>query len=76
MLCFCVLVFIVHPENFRSNAQNANIFACRKCPHVQRNDEFAYVYLRLFACVRLRSFASTVRDRPRARTCMRTHVRI
>ena len=76
MLCFCVRVLIVHPECFRSNTQNANIFACRKCRHVQCNDEFAGVYLCSFACVRLLLFASTVRDRPRARTCIRTHVPI
>ena len=45
---------IVHPESFRSNAQNANAFARRNRPRVERNDEFACVYLRSFACVRLR----------------------
>ena len=70
-------VYIIHPESFRSNAQNANAFACRNLPRVECNDEFAHVYLRSFACVRLHSFASTVRDRPRARTYMCTpHVRI
>ena len=59
---------IVHPESFRSNAQNANAFARRNRPRVERNNEFACIYLRSFACVHLRSFASTVRDRPRART--------
>ena len=66
---------IVHPESFRSNTQNANAFARRNHPRVERNDEFACVYLRLRACVRLRSFASTVRDRPRSRTCVRTRAR-
>ena len=37
---------IVHPESFRSNAQNAIAFACRNRPRVKRNDEFACVYLR------------------------------
>ena len=59
---------IVHPESFRSNAQNANAFARRYRPRVERNDEFACVYLCSFACVRLRLCVSTVRDRPRART--------
>ena len=68
-------VHIVHPESFRSNAQNANAFACRNRPHVERNDEFACVYLRLRACVRLHSFASTVRDQPRSRMCVRMRVR-
>ena len=63
----CAHLSIVHPEFSRSNAQKANAFACRNCPRVERNDEFAYVYLR--------SFASTVRDRPRARTCVRTPAR-
>ena len=45
---------IVYPESFRSNAQNANAFARRNRPRVERNDEFACVYLRSFACVRLR----------------------
>ena len=61
--CTC----IVHPERFRSNAQNAIAFARRNRTRVKRNDAFA--------CVYLRSLASTVRDRPRARTCMRTRVR-
>ena len=47
-----------HPESFRSNAQIAIMFARRNRPRVHRNDEFACVYLHL------RSFASTVRDRP------------
>ena len=72
-----IYVYIVHPESFRSNAQNANAFARRNPPRVECSDEFACVYLRsrAFACVRLRSFASTVRDRPRARTCVRTRAR-
>ena len=66
----------VHPESFRSNAQIAITFACRNRPRVGRNDEFVCVYLhsRVFMCVRLRSFASTVHDRPRACTCVRTCV--
>ena len=49
--------YIVHPESFRSNAQNAIAFAGRNRPSVDRNDEFACVYLRLrvFACVRTRA---------------------
>ena len=82
---------IVHPESFRSNAQNANAFACRNRPRVERNDEFACVYLRSFASMHLRSFASmhlrsfasmhlrsfasTVCDRPHARTSVRTRAR-
>ena len=40
---------IVHPESFRSNAQNAIAFACRNLPRVNRSGEFASVYLRLRA---------------------------
>ena len=58
---------IVHPESFRFYTQNANAFARRNRPRVERNVEFA--------CVRLRSFASTVCDRPRARTCVHTRAR-
>ena len=65
----CLGTCIVHPESFRSNAQNAIAFARRNRPRFNRNDEFACVYLRL------RSFASTVCDRPHARTCMRTRAR-
>ena len=60
---------IVHPESFRSNAQNANAFARRNRPRIKRNSAFICVR------VRLRSFASTVRDRPRALTCVRTRLR-
>ena len=60
-------LYIVHPESFRSNAQNAIAFARRNHPLVDRNDEFV--------CVYLHSFASTVRNRPRARTCVRTCAR-
>ena len=42
-------ICIVHPKSFRSNAQNAIAFARRNCPRVKRNDDFAYVYLRLRA---------------------------
>ena len=52
-------LYIVHPESFRSNAQNANVVARRNRPRVERNDEFACVYLHL------RLFASTVPDRLR-----------
>ena len=52
----------VHPESFRSNAQITIAFARRNRPRVHRNDEVARIYLRS------RAFASTVRDRPRART--------
>ena len=60
----CTVTCIVHPESFRSNAQNAIAFARRN-----RNGEFTRVYLRL------RAFASTVRDRARARMCMQSLVR-
>ena len=62
---------IVHPESFRSNAQNAIVFARRNRPCVNRSDAFACVYLCLRA---LRAFASTVRDRVRACTCVQSHV--
>ena len=65
------ITYIVHPESFRSNAQNANAFARRNRPRVKRNGAFICVRVRL----RLRSFASTVRDRPRALTCVRTRLR-
>ena len=71
-LMYVQYMHVVHLESFRSNAQNANAFARRNCQRVERNDEFSCVYLCSFACVRLRSFASTVRDRPRARMCVRT----
>ena len=67
-------VYILHPESFRSNAQNANAFACRKRPCVERNDEFACVYLRLRAFyLRSRAFAC-VRLRDRMRAYARTYV--
>ena len=61
---------IVHPERFRSNAQNTNAFARRNCPRVERNDEFACVYLclraficeycsRLTACAYVRAYVRT-----------------
>ena len=60
---------IVHPVRvFRSNAQIATGFACRNRPRINCNNEFACVYL----CLRAFAFVSTVRDRPRARTCMRS----
>ena len=44
---------IVHPESFRSNAQSVIVFARRNRPRVDRNYEFACIYLhwRAFACV-------------------------
>ena len=60
---------IVHPESFRSNSHNAIAFARRNRPRVKRNDEFICVRLRL------RAFASTVRDQQCARTCVHTSVR-
>ena len=60
---------IVHPESFRSNAQNAIAFARRNRPRVNRSGEFACVYLRL------RAFASIVRDLARARKCDCVRVR-
>ena len=63
---------IVHPESFRSNAQNAIAFARRNRPRVNRSDR-----LRAFICMHLRlrafAFASTVCDR--VRTCVRSHLR-
>ena len=60
---------IVHPESFRSNAQNAIAFARRNRPRVNRSDR-----LRAFICVRLRAFefASTVCDR----VCARMYVHV
>ena len=71
-LCYTVYtyMYVVHPESFRSNAQIAIAFACRNRPRVNHSDEFACVYLRS------RVFASTVRDRLRACTCVRTYVRV
>ena len=60
---------VQHPESFRSNAQNAIMFARKNRPRVNRSGEFACIYLRL------RAFASTVRDRERARTCVQSLVR-
>ena len=65
ILILIFLLFIVHPERFRSNVQIAIAFARRNRPRVHRNNEFACVYLRL------RAFASTDRDR----LCARTYVR-
>ena len=59
-VCICLYAYIVHHESFRSNAQSAIVFACRNRSRLDRNDEFACVNLRL------RAFASTVRNRPRA----------
>ena len=72
---------IVHPESFRSNAQIAIAIARRNRPRINRNIEFACVYLRLrlraFACVcvRLRSTACAY-VRAYARTSVRTRVHI
>ena len=65
-----VLLYIVHPESFRSNAQKGNRVCTQNRPHVNRSDR-----LRAFICVRLRlrafaCVASTVCDRVRARTCV------
>ena len=61
------IFIIVHPESFRSNAQNAITFARRNRPCVNRSDEFACVLFAFpFACIC---------DGPRARVCVRTHVR-
>ena len=68
---WCKFSYIVHPESFRSNTQNANAFARRNRPRVKRNGGFICVRVRL----RLRSFASTVRVRPHALTCVRTRLR-
>ena len=45
-------IYIVHPESFRSNVQNAIAFARRNRPRVNRSGEFACVYLRLRAFAR------------------------
>ena len=71
---------IVHPESFRSNAQNAIAFARRNRPRVNRSDRlraFICVCLRvLFAivCVRVRACNRTY-VRAIARTCVRSHLR-
>ena len=74
--------YIVHPESFRSNAQNAIAFACRNRPHVNRSDR-----LHAFICVRLRLHAfayvceyclrssACAYVRAIARTCVRSHLR-
>ena len=66
-----VLVYVifvqyrVHPESFRSNAQNAIAFVRRNRPRVNRSGEFTCVYLRAFA------FACDCEYC----TCMQSHVR-
>ena len=45
-----IYTYIVHPESFRSNAQNAIAFACRNRPRVKHNDR---------ACVRARIYIFT-----------------
>ena len=67
-------VYIVHPESFRSNAQNANAFARRNRPRVDCNDEIACVYLRLRACVCVRLRVLFAVDRVRVRTRARTYI--
>ena len=69
-------LYIVHPESFKSNAQNANAFARRNRPRVERNDEFACVYLRLRACVCIRLRVLFAIDRVRVHACVRAHVHI
>ena len=54
MYKYIIYVYIVHPESFRYNAQNAIAFSRRNRPRVHRSGEFACVYLRL------RAFPSTV----------------
>ena len=70
-LSHTIHIHVVHPERFRSNAQNVNAFARRNRPRVKRNGAFICIRVHL----RLRSFASTVRDQPRALTCVRTRLR-
>ena len=72
---FLISYCIVHPESFRSNTQNAKRVCTQKLPTCRTQT----MSLRAFMCIRLRSFASTVCDRPRAHTvcaCVRVHVRI
>ena len=57
---------IVHPESFRSNAQNAIAFARRNCPRVNRSDRLRV----LFANVCVRAYVRAI-----ARTCVRSHLR-
>ena len=54
----------VHPESFRSNAQNAITFARRNHPRVNRSDR-----LRVFICVRLRLHAFVF-------ACVCVHLRV
>ena len=62
-ICLHIYNIIVHPESSRSNTQSLIAFACRNRPHVDRNDEFACVFLRsrAFACVCEYCSQSTVR---------------
>ena len=69
-----IALAIVHPESFRSNAQNVIAFARRNRPLIDQNDEFACVYLRLRACVCVRLRVLFAIDRVRA--CICAHVRI
>ena len=69
-------IHILHPESFRSNAQNANAFALRNRPRVDRNNEFACVYLRLCACVCIHLRVQFTIDCVRIRACIHAYVRI
>ena len=64
--------YTVHPESFRSNARIAIAFARRNRPRVDRNDEFACVYLRSRAFAFVREYCS----RSTACAYMRAYVRI
>ena len=68
--------YIVHPESFSSNAQIAIAFARRNRPRVDRNDEFACVYLRSRACVCVRLRVLFVIDRVCVRACVHAYIRI
>ena len=59
-------IYIVHPENFRSNAQNAISFARRNRPRVNCSGEFVCVYLRLRVLFAI--------ERVRVRACNRTYM--
>ena len=65
----CSSLLIVHPESFRSNAQNTIVFAHINHPRINHSDEFAYVYLHLraFAIDRVHVHAYI-----RAHTCVYT----
>ena len=73
------LTHIVHPESFRSNAQNAIAFARKNRPRVNRSDRLrAFICVRLHAieCVRVRACnRACAYVRAIARTCVRSHLR-